>query len=342
MRVILKRRWTMQQQEMQPIRHNWTHEEVRALFELPFSDLLYQAQTIHRQYFDPNKVQLSTLMSIKTGLCPEDCGYCSQSQSADLELKVEKLLPLEEVVATAKSAKEKGATRFCMGAAWRNLPTSSLGKIKDMIQAVNALGMETCMTLGMLTEKQAEELAAAGLSYYNHNVDSSPEFYPQVTTTRVYQDRLDTLEHVRKAGMKVCCGGILGLGETVADRVSMLCVLANLPEHPLSVPINRLTLVPGTRIGDAAPELDNFDFIRSIAVARIMMPRSFVRLTSGRSTMSDEMQALCFQAGANSIHGARHVMLTKYVTNPAFDNDVKLFERLGITLLDYEETYTHR
>jgi len=330
----------MQHQEQQVIRHNWTHAEVQALFELPFSDLLFQAQTIHRKYFDPNKVQLSTLMSIKTGACPEDCGYCSQSQSADVDLKIEKLVPIEDILATAKNAKEKGATRFCMGAAWRHLPTSSVGKIKNIIQEVNALGMESCMTLGMLTAQQAEELADAGLSYYNHNVDSSPEFYPQVTTTRVYQDRLDTLENVRKAGIKVCCGGILGMGETVADRISMLCVLANLPEHPLSVPLNRLTIVPGTRLGDTTPELDNFDFIRSVAVARIMMPRSYVRLSSGRNTMSDEMQALCFQAGANSIHGARNVMLTKFVTNPDFDNDVKLFQRLGITLMDYEETHT--
>ena len=241
----------MQQTNIKPdIRHDWTHEEARALFDLPFADLLYQAQTMHRKYFDPNKVQLCTLMSIKTGACPEDCGYCSQSQSANVELKIEKLLDLEEILATAKNAKEKGASRFCMAAAWRNLPTSSLSKIKTIIKEINALGMETCMSLGMLTRTQAEELAEAGLNYYNHNVDSSPEYYPQVTSTRTYQDRLDTLEHVRNAGMKMCCGGILGLGETVADRVSMLVVLANLAEHPHSVPINRLTRVPGTRLGD--------------------------------------------------------------------------------------------
>ena len=322
------------------IRHDWSHEEAQALFELPFADLIYQAQTIHRQYFDPNKVQLCTLMSIKTGACPEDCGYCSQSQTAQVDLKIEKLLELEEIVETAKSAKEKGASRFCMGAAWRHLPTSSLEKIKTIIKEINALGMETCMSLGMLSAKQAEELAAAGLSYYNHNVDSSPEYYPKVTSTRTYQDRLDTLEHVRKAGIKMCCGGIIGLGETIADRVSMLVVLANLPAHPHSVPINRLTRVPGTRLGESAPELDNFDFIRTIAVARIMMPRSYVRLSSGRNSMSNEMQALCFQAGANSIHGARKTMLTKYVTNPDFENDVNLFRNLGVTLLEYQETYT--
>lgn len=331
----------MQQTDTKPaIRHDWTHEEAHALFDLPFADLLYQAQTVHRSHFDPNKVQLSTLMSIKTGACPEDCGYCSQSQSANVELKIEKLLDLEEILTTAKNAKEKGASRFCMAAAWRSLPTSSMPKIKTIIKEINALGMETCMSLGMLTGKQAEELAEAGLNYYNHNVDSSPEYYPQVTSTRTYQERLDTLEHVRNAGMKMCCGGIMGLGETVSDRVSMLVVLANLPEHPHSVPINRLTRVPGTRLGDSAPELDNFDFIRTVAVARIMMPRSYVRLSSGRNQMSDEMQALCFQAGANSIHGARKIMLTKYVTNPDLERDENLFKNLGITLLEYEETYS--
>lgn len=317
------------------IRHNWTLDQAQTLFNLPFADLLYQAQTVHRQYFDPNQIQLCTLMSIKTGLCPEDCGYCSQSQSADVELTIEKLLPLEAILSTAKEASAKGATRFCMGAAWRNLPNSALEKIKTIIREVQALGMETCMCLGMLTAKQAQALAEAGLDYYNHNVDSSREFYPQVATTHTYQDRLDTLEHVRNAGIKVCCGGILGLGESLVGRASMLVELANLPEHPFSVPINRLTRVPGTRLGDSAPELDSFDFIRTIAVARIMMPRAFVRLSSGRSQMSDEMQALCFQAGANSIHGARKVMLTKYVTNPDFDDDMHLFQRLGIVL------YTH-
>ena len=257
-----------------------------------------------------------------------------QSQSANVELKIEKLLPLEEILPIAKDARAKGATRFCMGAAWRNLPNSALEKIKIIIKEVNALGMETCLCLGMLTAKQAQALAEAGLDYYNHNVDSSPEFYPQVTTTHTYQDRLDTLEYVRNAGIKVCCGGIVGLGEGIADRVSMLVTLANLPQHPFSVPINRLTRVPGTRLGESAPELDNFDFIRTIAVARIMMPRTFVRLSSGRNQMSDEMQALCFQAGANSIHGARKVMLTKYVTNPDFDKDMRLFKRLGIALLE--------
>jgi biotin synthase len=227
-----------------------------------------------------------------------------------------------------------------MAAAWRNLPTSSLPKIKTIIKEINALGMETCMSLGMLSGEQAKELAKAGLNYYNHNVDSSPEYYPKVTSTRTYQERLDTLEHVRNAGMKMCCGGIMGLGETVADRVSMLVVLANLPQHPHSVPINRLTRVPGTRIGDSVPELDNFDFIRTVAVARIMLPCSYVRLSSGRNSMSNEMQALCFQAGANSIHGVRKVMLTKYVTNPDLENDVNLFKNLGITLLEYEETYS--
>lgn len=331
----------MHQKEIIPIiRHDWTHQEAKALFDLPFSDLLYQAQTIHRKFFDPNKVQLCTLLSIKTGACPEDCGYCSQSLSAKVDLKIEKLLPLDEIIATAKDAKDKGATRFCMGASWRNLPTSAVGKIQTIIKAVNALGMETCMCLGMLSETQAQALADAGLDYYNHNVDSSPEFYPQVTTTRRYQDRLDTLAHVHNAGIKMCCGGIIGLGETLEDRASMLVVLANLTEHPQSVPINRLTRVPGTRLGDFAPDLDNFDFIRTVAVARIMMPRSYVRLSSGRSLMSEEMQALCFQAGANSIHGVRKVMLTKYVTNPDYENDMSLFKKLGISLLEYEDTYS--
>ncbi|HVV68183.1 MAG TPA: biotin synthase BioB [Gammaproteobacteria bacterium] len=314
------------------IRHNWTLDEAQALFNLSFADLLYQAQTVHRQYFDPNQIQLCTVMSIKTGLCPEDCGYCSQSQSANVELKLEKLQPLEEILSTAKEAKAKGATRFCAAAAWRNLPNSALKKIQTIIGEVKALGMESCMCLGMLTAEQAQALADAGLDYYNHNVNSSREFYPNVTTTHTYQDRLDTLEYVRNAGIKVCCGGILGLGESVTDRANMLIVLANLPEHPCSVPINYLTRVPGTRLGDNAPKLDNFDFIRTIAVARIMMPRAFVRLSAGRNEMSDEMQALCFQAGANSIHGARKVMLTKYVTNPDFDNDMYLFQRLGVAL----------
>lgn len=315
------------------IRHNWTQGEALALFSMPFSDLLYRAQTIHREHFNPNEVQLSTLMSIKTGLCPEDCGYCAQSQSSHTPLQVEKLMSVEPIISAAQEAKEKGATRFCMGAAWRHLPNSAVEKIKNIIREINALGMETCMTLGMLTEEQAQSLADAGLNYYNHNLDTSPEYYPTVTTTRTYQDRLDTLAHVRDAGIKVCCGGIIGMGETLEDRASLLVTLANLPEHPQSVPINLLTRVPGTRLGESSPPLDSFDFIRTIATARIMLPCAVIRLSSGRKDMSDEMQALCFQAGANSIHGVRKNMLTQYVNNPDHERDIHLFKRLGMTLL---------
>jgi len=311
---------------MSDIRHDWSLEEIRALYALPFNDLMFQAQAVHRAHFDPNQVQVSTLLSIKTGACPEDCGYCSQSARHDTELEREKLLPLEEVVAAATAAKAKGASRFCMGAAWRNPTDRNLDRVIEMIAAVRDLGMQTCVTLGMLTEPQAQRLREAGLDYYNHNLDTSPEFYGNVITTRTFQDRLDTLAHVRAAGINVCCGGILGMGETGEDRARLLQQLANLPDHPQSVPINLLVQVEGTPLF-GAEQLDPLEFVRSIAVARILMPGSHVRLSAGRTDMSDEMQALCFLAGANSIFYGERLLTTD---NPAADHDRELFERLGI------------
>jgi biotin synthase len=310
------------------IRTDWTVEEIEALFALPFNDLLFRAQTVHREHFDANQVQVSTLLSIKTGACPEDCGYCSQSAKHDTGLERERLLPLEEVVAAAEAAKAKGSTRFCMGAAWRNPSDKNLDKVIAMIQAVKALDMETCVTLGMLTGSQAERLKDAGLDYYNHNLDTSPEFYGNVITTRTFQDRLDTLEHVRGAGINVCAGGILGMGESARDRASMLRALANLPQHPESVPINMLVQVEGTPL-HGADEIDPLAFVRTIAVARILMPRSYVRLSAGRTAMSDELQALCFLAGANSMFYGERLLTTD---NPAADHDRQLFERLGIAM----------
>ena len=310
------------------IRHDWSLDEIRALFELPFNDLLFKAQTIHRENFDANQVQVSTLLSIKTGACAEDCGYCSQSAKHDTSLEREKLLPLNEVIEAAQAAKDKGANRFCMGAAWRNPTDKNLDKVIDMITAVRGLGMQTCVTLGMLTEPQAKRLRDAGLDYYNHNLDTSPEFYGNVITTRTFQDRLDTLGHVRDAGINVCSGGILGMGESSTDRARMLQELVNMPQHPQSVPINMLVQIEGTPLF-GADEMDPLEFVRSIAVARILMPQSYVRLSAGRTEMSDEMQALCFLAGANSMFYGERLLTTD---NPAADSDQELFDRLGIRM----------
>ena len=311
---------------MTEIRHDWTRAEIEALLDLPFSDLIFAAQVVHREHFDANRVQVSTLLSIKTGACPEDCGYCPQSAHHQVDLERERLLPLEEVLQAARDARAKGATRFCMGAAWRNPTDRNLDRVIEMVQAVREQGLETCMTLGMLTPEQAQRLAEAGLDYYNHNLDTSPEFYGEVISTRTYQERLDTLVFVREAGMSVCTGGILGMGESRQDRAGLLQQLANLPKHPESVPINQLVQVEGTPL-HGTETLDPFEFVRTVAVARILMPQSHVRLSAGRTEMGDEMQALCFLAGANSIfHGER--LLT--TPNPETDRDRKLFARLGI------------
>ena len=308
------------------VRHDWSRDQVRAIFELPFNDLLFQAQTLHRQTFDPNAVQVSTLLSIKTGGCPEDCNYCPQSVHYDTGLEPERLMDVEEVVAAAKRAKQAGATRFCMGAAWRNPKGKQFQRVLEMVSRVQAEGLETCATLGMLDAGQARELKAAGLDYYNHNLDTSPEFYGDIITTRCYEDRLDTLAHVRDAGLNVCCGGIVGLGEGREDRVALLCELANLPEHPGSVPINRLVKVEGTP-QEQQPEIDAIEFVRTIATARILMPASRVRLSAGRSEMTEEMQALCFLAGANSIFYGEKLLTTG---NPDTAMDDALFAKLGL------------
>lgn len=308
------------------VRHNWTRDEVIALFDLPFNDLLFQAQVVHRQHFNPNEVQLSTLLSIKTGACPEDCKYCPQSARYDTGLEKEKLMAVEQVIEEAKSAKASGATRFCMGAAWRSPKDKDLPYVADMVRQVKALGMETCMTLGMLKEDQAQMLADAGLDYYNHNLDTSPEYYGEIITTRTYADRLNTLGNVRKAGMKVCAGGIIGMGEGEKDRAGLLLQLANLPQQPESVPINMLVKVAGTPL-DQQEDLDPFEFIRTIAVARIMMPKSHVRLSAGREEMNDQMQALAFMAGANSIFYCEKLLTTP---NPKANKDMELLSRLGI------------
>ncbi len=309
-----------------PLRHDWTLQEIEALLDQPFNDLLFQAQATHRAHFDPNAVQASSLISIKTGACSEDCGYCSQSSKYHTELEPEKLLPVEEVVKAARTAKEKGASRFCMGAAWRNPTDRNLDRVIEMVAAVHELGMETCLTLGMLTDQQAARLKEAGLDYYNHNLDTSPEFYGEVVTTRTYQDRLDTLARVRKQQINICSGGILGLGESRRDRASMLRQLANLPQHPQSVPINMLVQIEGTPLF-GADDLDPFEFVRTVAVARLIMPHSHVRLSAGRSNMSDELQALCFLAGANSIFYGERLLTTG---NTEADEDRRLFQRLGI------------
>jgi len=317
---------------MSELRNDWSKEEISALFELPFNDLIFQAQSIHRQHFDPNQVQVSTLLSIKTGACPEDCGYCSQSARNDAEIERERLLPLDEVIEKAQLAKKNGASRFCMGAAWRNPTDKNLDKVIDMIIAVKNLGLETCVTLGMLTEQQSRRLKDAGLDYYNHNLDTSPEYYGDIITTRTYDDRLDTLKHVREAGINVCSGGILGMGEKQTDRVSLLQQLANLPRHPESVPINMLVQVEGTPLY-GVEEIEPLQFIRSIAVARILMPKSFVRLSAGRTEMSDETQALCFLAGANSIFYGDKLLTT---ANPDENHDRQLFDKLGINTVSHQ------
>ncbi len=308
------------------VRHDWTLAQVQALLELPLLDLLLHAQRVHREHHAPNTVQMSTLLSVKTGACPEDCAYCSQSVRYETGLERESLMEVAAVRESAARAKAAGATRFCMGAAYRSPKAKDLKVIAAMIREVRALGMETCATLGMLTPEQARELKDAGLDYYNHNLDTSPEFYGEIITTRTYQDRLDTLDAVRAANLKVCCGGILGLGESPSDRAGLLLTLANLPEHPESVPINQLVKIEGTPLADSAP-LDPFEFVRAIAVARLLMPRSYVRLSAGRQGMSDELQALCFMAGANSIFYGERLLTTG---NPDVERDRRLFERLGL------------
>ena len=308
------------------VRHDWSLDEVQALFDLPFNDLLFQAQTVHRAHFNPNEVQVSTLLSIKTGACPEDCKYCPQSGHYNTGLEKERLLEIEKVVNEAKAARANGATRFCMGAAWRNPNGKNMPYVLEMVKQVKSLGLETCMTLGMLTPDQANELADAGLDYYNHNLDTSEKYYGEIITTRTYSDRLETLQNVRDAGMKVCCGGIVGMGETAVDRAELLRQLANLSEHPESVPINMLVKVPGTPL-EEQEDLDEFDFIRNIAVARIMMPESHVRLSAGREKMSEQTQALCFFAGANSIFYGERLLTTP---NPETNKDMQLFNKLGI------------
>jgi biotin synthase len=308
------------------LRHDWTLEEVLALFGLPFNDLLYLAQTVHRAQFDANAVQISTLLSIKTGGCPEDCAYCPQSARYDTGVSADRMMARDAVLDEARRAKEAGATRFCMGAAWRSPRDTDVENVAELISGVKALGLETCATLGMLTRRQAVSLKEAGLDFYNHNLDTSASYYGHIITTRTLQDRLDTLTHVREAGMHVCCGGIVGMGESHEDRAELLRTLANLPEHPESVPINQLVRVEGTPLADSAP-VDPLEFVRTIAVARILMPRSFVRLSAGRESMSDELQALCFLAGANSIFYGEKLLTTP---NPATHADRQLFDRLGL------------
>ncbi|MFT4613378.1 MAG: biotin synthase [Bacteroidia bacterium] len=308
------------------MRHDWSRKEVEALFAQPFNDLLFQAHTLHRRYFDPNEVQVSTLLSIKTGACPEDCAYCPQSTRYDTGLEVEKLMEVEQVLEQARAAADSGATRFCMGAAWRSPKDRDMPYVVAMVKGVREMGLESCMTLGMLTQKQSQELAEAGLDYYNHNLDTSPEFYGDIITTRSYKDRLDTLGHVRDAGMKVCSGGIVGMGEGQGDRAGLLQELANLPQHPESVPINMLVRVQGTPLADEE-DLDPFEFIRTLAVARILMPASHVRLSAGREEMNEQMHALAYFAGANSIFYGEKLLTT---ANPEANKDMALFARLGI------------
>ncbi|MCC6919237.1 MAG: biotin synthase BioB [Alphaproteobacteria bacterium] len=312
------------------LRHDWTREEILALHEMPFLDLLFEAQRVHRRYHAANTVQLSQLLSIKTGGCPEDCGYCPQSQkfAADTGLKASKLMDIEAVLTAARAARDAGATRFCMGAAWTRPKDKDLETVAEMVEGVRALGLETCVTLGMLEERQAQRLAEAGLDYYNHNIDTSPEYYKDIITTRTFDERLETLEHVRAAGINVCCGGIVGMGETREDRAGMIAALAALPEHPQSVPINRLVRVKGTPLSDTAPEIEGLEFVRTIAIARLTMPKSMVRLSAGRETMSDELQALCFMAGASSIFYGEKLLTTP---NPRENRDVALFKSLGLT-----------
>ena len=311
----------------EPVRRDWDRTEAEALYALPFADLMFQAQAVHRRNFDPNHVETASLLSIKTGGCPEDCGYCSQSAHYDTGLKATRLMDRAEVVAAARRARDAGASRFCMAAAWRNPKDRDLDQVCGMVSAVKGLGMETCVTLGMLTPAQASRLHDAGLDFYNHNVDTSPEYYDKIITTRTLQDRIDTLAHVRDAGIKVCCGGIVGMGERVEDRLGMIVLLANLPSHPESVPINLWNEVKGVPVIETAERPDPIALVRLIAVARIMLPRSVVRLSAGRQYMTDELQALCFLAGANSIF-IGDVLLT--TSNPQRDRDADLLDRLGI------------
>lgn len=317
---------------MLTMRHDWAAAEVASFYQLPFIELVYQAQTIHRQYFVANQVQKCTLLSIKTGACPEDCAYCPQSGHYKTTVDKARLLPLEEVISQAKAAKAQGATRFCMGAAWRSPPKKDLPKVVAMIKAVKAIGMETCVTLGLLDTEQAAELKQAGLDYYNHNLDSSPEFYRRIISTRTYEDRLTTLGNVRQQGINVCCGGIIGMGESREDRIGLLIQLANLPEHPQSVPINQLIPIAGTPMADLPP-LDPFEFIRTIAVARIMLPHAMLRLSAGRESMSDLMQTLCFFAGANSIFCGDKLLTAD---NPSLDEDTRLLQKLGLETMPAE------
>lgn len=308
----------------------WSIEAIEALFALPFNDLIFRAQQVHRQHFDANTVQLSTLLSIKTGGCPEDCGYCPQSAKYNTGVETEKLMPIDEVLKAAQAAKDKGATRFCMGAAWRSPKDHQVQAVGEMVSAVKAMGLETCVTLGMLKQDHAKQLQEAGLDYYNHNLDTSPDFYGDIISTRTYQDRLDTLDRVRDAGIKVCCGGIVGLGETVTQRAGLIAQLANMDEAPESVPINNLVKVEGTPLADNK-DLDPLDFVRTIAVARITMPKSFVRLSAGREDMSESTQALCFLAGANSIFYGEKLLVTD---NPELERDTQLFQKLGLKRLE--------
>jgi biotin synthase len=313
--------------EIGTVRHDWTRDEVRELFDLPFPELMFQAQTIHRMNFDPGEVQISTLLSIKTGGCPEDCSYCPQSAHYEAGVEATKLMDVEAVLTEARAAKASGASRFCMGAAWRSPKDKDLESVCTMVEGVKALGMETCVTLGMLNGPQATRLKDAGLDYYNHNLDTSPEYYGNIITTRTYEDRLNTLANVRDAGINVCSGGIVGMGEGADDRVGMIAALANLPQHPESVPINMLVQVEGTPLAKGE-KLDELDFVRTIAVARITMPHSMVRLSAGREDMSDATQTLCFLAGANSIFYGTKLLTTP---NPGQDHDMELLGRLGMT-----------
>ena len=321
----------------QTIRHDWQLEQVESLYALPFADLMFRAQSLHRANFDPNAVQVSTLLSIKTGGCAEDCGYCPQSAHHESAVKAEPLMPLDRVLENATKAKESGASRFCMGAAWRNLKDRDLERVAAMVTGVKDLGLETCVTLGMLEGHQATRLKEAGLDYYNHNLDTSPEFYGDVISTRTYQDRLDTLDHVRDANINVCSGGIVGMGESPQDRAGLLMALANLPDHPQSVPINLLVQVEGTPMAEM-DNLDPLDFVKTIAVARLMMPKSMVRLSAGREHMSDELQAMTFLAGANSIFYGEKLLTTD---NPDTAHDQQLFARLGINTLSDSDAGKH-
>lgn len=315
------------------IRHNWTPQEVLALYEMPLMDLLYHAHTIHRQNFDPNAVQISTILNFKTGGCPENCAYCPQSAHYKTFVEKQPTMQVEEVLAAAQVAKDNGASRFCMAGAWRSPPKKDFPVVLEIVKQVKAMGLETCLTVGMLSEDQVQGLKEAGLDFYNHNLDTSPEYYPNIIDTRTYQDRLDTIEKVRNAKIKVCSGGIIGIGETREDRAGLLIQLANLPEHPVSVPINMLAIVPGTPLGDAAKPFCPIEFIRSIAIARLMMPKSFVRLSAGRYQMSKEMQAMCFFAGANSIHYGEKLLTTP---NCDMSEDRDLFKQLGLKPYEVE------